>query len=89
VGWIVGDVDHFVFHQPSESVLLGVFDELGVDRNKGLLTHHLYANTVSTTVSLTMNELLKQGAVRSGDKLVLGTAAVGFSMVSLAGIWEA
>ena len=89
VGWSVEDVDHFVFHQPSESILLGVLDDLGVDRDKGLLTHHLYANTVSTTVSLTMHELLKRGRVRPGDKLVLGTAAAGFSMVSLAGIWEA
>ena len=89
VGWKVDDVDHFVFHQPSESILLGVLDDLGVDRSKGLLTHHLYANTVSTTVSLALHELLKQKRVRPGDKLVLGTAAAGFSMVSLAGVWEA
>mgnify|MGYP001087306475 FL=1 len=89
VGWKVDDVDHFVFHQPSESILLGVLDDLGVDRSKGLLTHHLYANAVSTTVSLALHELLKQKRVRPGDKLVLGTAAAGFSMVSLAGVWEA
>lgn len=89
VGWRVQDVDHFVFHQPSESVLLGVLKDLGVDPSKGILTHHLYANTVSTTVGLTMHELLTQGRVRPGDKLILGTAAAGFSMVSLAGIWEA
>jgi len=88
VGWTVDDVDHFVFHQPSENVLVGVLDDLGVDRSKGLITHHMYGNTVSTTVSLTMNELLKTGRVRAGDKLVLGTAAAGFSMVSMAGIWE-
>jgi 3-oxoacyl-[acyl-carrier-protein] synthase III len=36
-----------------------------------------------------LHELLKQKRVRPGDKLVLGTAAAGFSMVSLAGVWEA
>ena len=88
-GWTVDEIDHFVFHQPSESVLMSVLNALGVDRSKGLLTHHLYGNTVSTTVSLTMHELLKTGRVRPGDKLVLGSAAAGFSMVSVAGIWEA
>jgi 3-oxoacyl-[acyl-carrier-protein] synthase III len=89
VGWSIEEVDHFVFHQPSESIVLGVLRDLGVDASKGLLTHHLYANTVSTTVSLTMNELLRERGVRAGDKLVLGTAAAGFSMVSAAGVWEA
>ncbi len=87
VGWRVQDVDHFVFHQPSENLVKSVLTDLGVDSSRAVLTHHLYANTVSTTVSLAMRELLLQKGIREGDKVILGTAAAGFSMVSAAGIW--
>lgn len=87
VGWDVTDVDHFVFHQPSDHMVEKVLSNLEVDPDRGLKTHSLYGNTVSTTVSLTLDELLRQKAVEPGSKMVLSTAAAGFSIVTIAGEW--
>ncbi len=86
-GWTPDDVDHFVFHQPSEHMVKKVLNGLEVDPAKGILTHHLYGNTSSTTVALTMHELLKKARVKGGDKLCFASAAAGFSLVSALGEW--
>lgn len=86
-GWTPEQVDHFVFHQPSELMNHKVLVELGVDPERGLGTHHLYGNTSSTTVALNMHEILKQRDIAVGDKLLYSSAAAGFSMVTLAGVW--
>lgn len=87
VGWTPQDVTHFVCHQPSESIVRKVLENLGVPVERALLTHHEFANTASTTVTLTLHELLKQGKVAAGDKLLMHVAAAGFSMVSAAAEW--
>lgn len=87
VGWTPADVTHFVCHQPSESIVRKVLENLGVPVERALLTHHDYANTASTTVTLSLHELLKTGRVKAGDKLLLHVAAAGFSMVSAAAEW--
>jgi len=86
-GWTPDDVDHYVFHQPSEHMVKKVLNGLEVDLAKGILTHHLFGNTSSTTVALTMHQLLKEDRVRPGDKVCLASAAAGFSLVSALGEW--
>ena len=86
-GWTVDQVDHYVFHQPSEFMNEKVLVGLGADPKRGLGTHHVYGNTVSTTVALNMHEMLKSRTIAAGDRLIYSSAAAGFSMVSLAGVW--
>jgi len=87
VDWQVDDVDHFIFHQPSEHMNRKVLSDLGADPDKGLGTHHLYGNTASTTVAVNMWEMLKQRNFKDGDRMVYCSAAAGFSLVSIAGTW--
>ena len=87
VGWAVEEVDHFVFHQPSEKMNDKVLTDLGADPERAIRTHHLYGNTASTTVALAMYELLRQRSVSAHDKLILSSAAAGFSMGTAAGTW--
>jgi 3-oxoacyl-[acyl-carrier-protein] synthase-3 len=87
LGWTHEDVDHFVFHQPSEKMIKKVLQDLGADPRKAVYTHHLFGNTSSTTVALAMNQLLQEREVRHGQKLILSTAASGFTMVTAAGEW--
>jgi 3-oxoacyl-[acyl-carrier-protein] synthase-3 len=63
--------------------------ELGTDPEKAVYCHHLFGNTASTTVSLAMHQLLQERELGSGEKLILGTAASGFTMVTAAGEWKA
>ena len=87
LGWAPGDVEHYVFHQPSDLMVRKVLDDLDVDPGRAILTHALYANTSSTAVALAMNRLLETREVRAGDKMILSSAAAGFSQVTLAGEW--
>lgn len=87
VHWSMDEVDHYVFHQPSEKMVRKVLEDLGADPGKAVYTHHLYGNTSSTTVALAMNQLLKEREVKHGQKLLLSTAASGFTMVTAAGVW--
>jgi 3-oxoacyl-[acyl-carrier-protein] synthase III len=85
--WSVKDVDHYVFHQPSDKMVKRVLKDLGEDPDKAVCTHQFYGNTSSTTVALAMHHLLKEREIKPGAKLVLGSAAAGFSMVTAAGTW--
>ena len=89
VGWSPAQVDHFVFHQPSEAEIRHVLTLAGADPERAVYTHHLYGNTASASVGLTYDRLLEQRALRHGDKIVLGSAAAGFSVVIAAGTWTA
>lgn len=88
IGWDPKAVDHYVFHQPSESMVTQVLRGVGADPQAAIYTHHLYGNTSSATVGVAYHELLAQRELAAGDKLVLGSAAAGFSMVVIAGEWH-
>jgi 3-oxoacyl-[acyl-carrier-protein] synthase-3 len=81
------DIDHYVFHQPSEMMIRKVLEDVGVSPDKGVYTHSLYGNTASASVGVTYHRLLEERTVKHGDKLVLGSAAAGYSMVMATGEW--
>jgi 3-oxoacyl-[acyl-carrier-protein] synthase III len=81
------DIDHYVFHQPSEIMVRRILQDLGADPDHGIYTHSMYGNTASASVGVTYNRLLEERAVRAGDKIALGSAAAGFSIVLATGEW--
>lgn len=88
VNWTAQDIDHVVFHQPSEAYTKKVISGIDVDVNRGVYTHHLYGNNVSATVGVVYEQLLKEREMNPGDKILFGSAASGFTMVCLAGEWS-
>jgi 3-oxoacyl-[acyl-carrier-protein] synthase-3 len=88
LGWSVAEVEHYVFHQPSETVVRGVLADLGLDESRAPLTHRVFGNTASTSVPLAFRHRLDAGSVRDGDRVVLSAAAAGFSMAAVAGVWS-
>ncbi|MCV7178937.1 3-oxoacyl-ACP synthase III family protein [Mycolicibacterium sphagni] len=88
VGWMPEDVDHYVFHQPSESMVEQVLNGLGARPRAGIFTHSLFGNTASTSWALALDYRLKQGSVQAGHKMVLASAAAGFTIVGAAAVWE-
>jgi 3-oxoacyl-[acyl-carrier-protein] synthase-3 len=88
VHWAPADVDHFVLHQPSETVLRQILEDIGADPGKAVYSHHLYGNTASASVGVTFDRLLQERDVKPGDKIVLGSAAAGFSLVVATGEWS-
>jgi 3-oxoacyl-[acyl-carrier-protein] synthase-3 len=88
-GWKPADVDHFVLHQPSEQMIRQILEAVGADPSRAIYTHHLYGNTASASVAVTFERLLQERDLRPGDKVVLGSAAAGFSVVIATGEWVA
>jgi 3-oxoacyl-[acyl-carrier-protein] synthase III len=87
-GWSPADVDHYIFHQPSEAALKRVFAELGARPEAGVHTHSLFGNTASTSWALALDHRLKHGTVQGGDKIVIASAASGFTIVGAAAVWD-
>jgi 3-oxoacyl-[acyl-carrier-protein] synthase-3 len=87
-GWTAEDVDHYIFHQPSQAILERVFDAIGARPEAGVHTHSLYGNTASTSWAVALNHRLKHGTVDNGDKLVIASAASGFTIVCASAVWE-
>ncbi len=88
VGWTPEEVDHYAFHQPSEAVIERILTELGARPQAGIFTHSLFGNTASTAWVLALDYRLKHGDVQPGDKIVIGSAAAGFTIVCGAAQWE-
>ena len=88
VGWSADEVDHYAFHQPSEASVERVLTELGARPEAGVYTHSLFGNTATTSWVLALENRLEQGAVHAGDKIVLASAAAGFTIVGAAAVWE-
>ena len=87
VGWTPQEVGHYAFHQPSQAVLERIFSDLDAKPDAGVLTHSLYGNTASTAWALALDHRLRTGTVADGDKIVIGSAAAGFTMVTAAAEW--
>jgi 3-oxoacyl-[acyl-carrier-protein] synthase-3 len=87
VGFDPAAVEHYVFHQPSEAIVRRILEDIGTDPERGIYTHHLYGNTASASVGVGYHHLLEERTLKRGDKIVLGSAAAGFSVVIATGEW--
>ena len=87
VDWTPEEIDHYAFHQPSEAVLERIFSDLDAKPHARVHTHSLFGNTASTAWALALDYRLRDGMVSNGDKIVIGSAAAGFTMVAAAAEW--
>ncbi|HEX6277373.1 MAG TPA: 3-oxoacyl-[acyl-carrier-protein] synthase III C-terminal domain-containing protein [Polyangiaceae bacterium] len=87
VGFDPAEVAHYVFHQPSEAIVRRILEDIGASAERGVYTHRFYGNTASASVGVTYARLLQDRDVQPGDKIVLGSAAAGFSVVIATGEW--
>lgn len=88
IGWAVSDVELFVTHQPSNSVLRAIAGALEVDPQIMPALHGLYGNCAESSVPLALRHALDNGRIRPGTKLILTAAASGFVMASVALEWD-
>ncbi|MGI9161896.1 MAG: 3-oxoacyl-ACP synthase III family protein [Mycobacterium sp.] len=86
--WTPEEINHYAFHQPSDAVLKRVFKELNAKPEAGVLTHSLYGNTASTAWAFALNHRIRTLGIASGDKIVIGSAAAGFTMVAASAEWQ-
>src|SRR5690606_37362779 len=68
LGLTAQDIDHYVFHQPSEVMVRKIMDDIGAEQEKGVYTHHLYGNTASSSVCVAYDHLLKTRSIKAGER---------------------
>lgn len=88
LNWDISDIDYFIAHQPSRKIIHDICDLTGVPREKAPIIHHLYGNTINSSIPMTMDYIKENIGFKDGDKLIFNSAAAGFSMVTGAGVWE-
>ena len=87
INWNIDEIDYFISHQPSRKIIYQICDILKIDHKKAPITHHLYGNTVNVSVPMTLDYLLKQNKLKSGNKIIMSSAAAGFTMLTFAAEW--
>lgn len=87
-GWTVDEVDVFVSHQPSDRILREVAQALGVPPARVPQLHAFYANTEASAVPIALRHLVDDGTIKPGMKLLLNSAAAGFTLASVGVVWE-
>jgi len=88
VGWDMREVDLVVSHQPSNRSMRELADAFKVPRARFPELHQLYGNTETSSVPLSLRTLIDDRRLRPGMKVMLGSAAAGFVLASVALVWE-
>jgi 3-oxoacyl-[acyl-carrier-protein] synthase-3 len=76
------DVDFFLFHQANVRILEMCMKSLGVPREKTWINLDKYGNTSAATLPVCLDEALRQGAIKTGDKVLLTTFGGGVTWAS-------
>lgn len=75
----LNDVDHFVFHQANAFMIETLRNKIGIPGDK----FHVYmshcGNTVSSTIPIVLEELMSNGKLESGQKVLLAAFGTGLS----------
>ena len=73
------DIDLFVFHQANQYMLEALRHKLKIPEHKFFVFVENCANTVSSTIPISLHEALKQKKIKQGDKVLLAGFGVGYS----------
>jgi 3-oxoacyl-[acyl-carrier-protein] synthase III len=87
LNWKIDEIDFFISHQPSKKIIHQICDVLKIDYKKAPITHHLYGNTINVSVPITLDYLIKLKKLQKGDKIIMSSAAAGFTMLTIGAEW--
>jgi 3-oxoacyl-[acyl-carrier-protein] synthase-3 len=88
-GWTPEQVDLFVPHQANVRIIEAVAKGLGLPMERMVVNIERYGNTSAASVAIALDEAVREGRVRPGDKLVLFAFGAGFTSGALALTWTA
>ena len=80
------DVDWLILHQANQRILDAVADRLKISKDKVISNLKEYGNTSAASIPLALDEAVKQGKIKQGDKIV--TAGFGAGLTWGAAIFK-
>lgn len=78
----IEEIDHFIFTQINQSVILKVMEALGQPISKTTMVMDRYGYTGSACIGMAFHEAVKSGAVKRGDKVVFMASGAGLAVGS-------
>jgi 3-oxoacyl-[acyl-carrier-protein] synthase-3 len=73
------DIELFLFHQANTFMLEALRKKIGIPKEKFYLFLENCGNTVSSTIPIALQEALKTGRAKKGDRVLLAGFGVGYS----------
>jgi 3-oxoacyl-[acyl-carrier-protein] synthase-3 len=75
----IKDIDLFIFHQANLFLIDAIRIKAGIPENKVFNYIDQVGNTVSSSIPIALNEAIKRGVAKPGDRIVLTGFGVGLS----------
>ena len=81
-GAAIDDVDHLIPHQANDRISLMVAKRLKIPVEKVIRNIDKFGNTTAASIPIAMDEAVKSGRIKSGDKIMLTAFGSGFTWAS-------
>lgn len=81
-GATIEDVDHLIPHQANDRISLMVAKKLKIPVEKVIRNIERYGNTTAASIPIAMDEAVKSGRIKRGDKIMLTAFGSGFTWAS-------
>lgn len=78
-GMHMDDIDHFVFHQANSFMLNYLRKKTKIPADKFYIDMEKTGNTVSATIPIALKNMMDQGILKEGDKILMAGFGVGYS----------
>jgi 3-oxoacyl-[acyl-carrier-protein] synthase-3 len=78
------DIDVAIVHQPSRKLFEAAIKSLKIPPEKSIQDFHRYGNTISAELPIALDENIRNGRIKRGDKLLLVTFGAGFNAGAMA-----
>lgn len=76
---IHNDINHFIFHQANKYILNYIRKKIGIPEDRFEIFIENCGNTVSSTIPITLSELIKSGRLQNNSNILLAGFGVGYS----------
>ena len=80
------DVDHYVCHQANSRILDSARDRFGIPQEKLLVNIQKYGNTVAGSIPIVLDELVEDGKIKPGQKVMFLAFGAGLTWGS--SLWQ-
>jgi 3-oxoacyl-[acyl-carrier-protein] synthase-3 len=86
-GWSPDEIDLFIPHQANMRIIEGVRERLGVAEHKVHVNIDRYGNTSSASIPIALDECVRGGKLKPGDKLAMAAFGGGATWGATAMTW--
>jgi 3-oxoacyl-[acyl-carrier-protein] synthase-3 len=81
------EIDLFVSHQANRRIIMSAAERLGLPMDKVVINIERFGNTTAATIPLALDDAIKEGRVKRGDRVLLASVGAGFTVGAILMRW--